>query len=154
VGERADSLPAVTDYTNAINEITALIHEYAFRLDAGDLDGVASLFEHGELGSTRHDGRLRGTAEARTNYDGVIIYDDGTPQTQHQVTNVTVRVDGQSATAKSSFTVLQITKKGFQPIVAGNYLDRFEQVDGVWRFTERVFDPRLVGDLSRHMKRT
>jgi hypothetical protein len=154
VGERADSLPAVSDHTNAINEITALIHEYAFRLDAGDLDGVAALFEHGELGSTRHDGRLRGTVEARTNYDGVIIYEDGTPQTQHQITNVTVRVDGSSATAKSSFTVLQITKQGFQPIVAGNYLDRFEQVDGVWRFTERVFDPRLIGDLSRHMRRT
>jgi ketosteroid isomerase-like protein len=144
----------MSDLAQAINDITALIHEYAFRLDAGDLDGVAALFENGELGSTRHDGRLRGTTEARTNFDGVIIYSDGTPQTQHQITNVTVKVDGSKATAKSSFTVLQIGKKGFQPIVAGNYLDRFEQVDGVWRFSERVFDPRLIGDLSRHMKRT
>lgn len=154
MGDHADSVPAVTDLAQSINEITALIHEYAFRLDAGDLDGVAALFEHGELGSTRHDGRLRGTAEARTNYDGVIIYEDGTPQTQHQITNVTIKVDGSSATAKSSFTVLQIGKLGFQPIVAGNYLDRFEQVDGGWRYSERVFDPRLLGDLSRHMQRT
>jgi ketosteroid isomerase-like protein len=138
----------------AVNEITALIHEYAYRLDAGDLDGVAALFEHGELGSTRHDGRLRGTAEARTNYQNVILYDDGTPRTQHQITNVTVEVNGARATARSSFTVLQITKKGLQPIVAGNYLDRFERVDGAWRFAERVFDPRLLGDLSRHMRRT
>ena len=137
-----------------IAEITALIHEYAFRLDAGDLDGVASLFEHAELRSTRHDRRLRGTAEARTNYDGVIIYDDGTPQTQHQITNVTVEVDGGAATARSSFTVLQVTGQGLHPILAGDYLDRFERVDGAWRFTERVFAPRLFGDLSRHMKRT
>ena len=135
-----------------VAEITALIHEYAFRLDAGDLDGVASLFEHAELGSTRHTRRRRGTTEARTNYDGVIIYDDGTPQTQHQITNVTVQVDGSSATARSAFTVLQVTGQGLHPILAGDYLDRFERVDGAWRFAERIFDPRLVGDMSGHMR--
>lgn len=144
----------MSDLAHDVNEITALIHEYAFRLDAGDLDGVAALFEHGELGSTRHEGRLRGSAEARTNYNNVILYADGTPRTQHQITNVTVKIDGTAATARSSFTVLQIVKKGFQPIVAGNYLDRFEQFDGAWRFSERIFDPRLLGDLSRHMRRT
>ena len=138
----------------AVVEITALIHEYAYRLDAGDLDGVASLFEHAELGSTRRAGRVHGRAEARTYYDGVIIYDDGTPQTQHQITNVTVEVDGTTATARSCFTVLQVTGQGLHPILAGDYLDRFERVDGAWRFTERVFDPRLFGDLSHHMKRT
>ncbi len=40
-----------------VDAITALLHEYAFRLDAGDLDGVAALFEHAELGSTQHDRR-------------------------------------------------------------------------------------------------
>ena len=144
----------MTDLAHDVNEITALIHEYAFRLDAGDLDGVAALFEHGELGSTRHDGRLRGSAEARTNYNNVILYADGTPRTQHQITNVTVKVDGDTATARSSFTVLQLIKKRFQPIVAGNYLDRFERADGGWRFSERIFDPRLLGDLSHHMRHT
>jgi ketosteroid isomerase-like protein len=137
-------------------EITALIHEYAARLDAGDLDGVAALFEHAELGSTKHERRLRGAIEARTNYDGVIIYEDGTPQTLHQITNVRVEVNGDGATAgaRSCFTVLQVTGQGLHPILAGEYVDRFERVDGAWRFCERVFDPRLFGDLSRHMKRT
>ena len=154
MGDHADPLPPVTGNPSAIEQITALIHEYAFRLDAGDLDGVAALFEHAELGSTRHERRLRGTAEARTNYDDVIIYEDGTPQTQHQITNVTVRVSGTTATARSSFSVLQVTGQGLHPILAGDYLDRFEQTDGAWRFTERVFDARLFGDLSRHMKPT
>ena len=134
------------------DEITALIYEYAYRLDAGDLDGVAALFEHAELGSTRHDRRQRGTAEARTIYDGVIIHDDGTPRTQHQITNVTVRVDGARASARSCFTVLQVTGQGLHPILAGEYHDRFERVDAEWRFTERIFDPRLFGDMSQHMK--
>lgn len=135
-----------------VDEITALIHEYAFRLDAGDLDGVAALFEHAELGSTRHERRRRGTVQARTTYDGVIIHEDGTPRTLHQITNVTVRVAGAAATARSCFTVLQVTAQGLHPVLAGDYHDRFEQVDGEWRFTERIFDPRLFGDMSAHMQ--
>jgi hypothetical protein len=135
-----------------VDDITLLIHEYAFRLDAGDLDGVAALFEHAELGSTRHDRRLRGAAGARTVYDNVHIFDDGTPQTLHQITNVSIRVDGAHATGRSYFTVLQVTGQGLHPILAGEYHDRFERADGVWRFTERIFDPRLFGDMGRHMK--
>jgi hypothetical protein len=133
--------------------ITALIHEYAFRLDAGDLDGVAALFEHAELGSTRHDHRYRGAAEARAIYDNVVIHDDGTPKTLHQITNVTVRVDGDRASARCCFTVLQVTAQGLHPILAGDYHDGFERADGEWRFTERIFDPRLLGDMSGHMRK-
>ena len=136
-----------------IDAIAALIHEYAFRLDAGDLDGVAALFEHAELGSTRHDRRYRGAGEARTIYDNVIIYDDGTPKTMHQITNVTVQVDGDRATSRCYFTVLAVTGQGLHPILAGEYRDRFARAGGIWHFTERVFDPKLFGDLSHHMKR-
>jgi 3-phenylpropionate/cinnamic acid dioxygenase small subunit len=138
--------------TSDHDQVAALLHEYAFRLDAGDLDGVAALFEHAELGSTQHDRRYRGTQEARTIYDPVIIYDDGTPKTMHQITNVTVEVDGDHATSRCYFTVLAVTGQGLHPILGGEYRDRFERVDGAWRFTERIFHPRLVGDLSGHMR--
>ena len=135
-----------------VSDITALIHEYAFRLDRGDLDGVAALFADAELRSTRHDRVLRGAAEARTLYDPVILHDDGTPRTMHQLTNVTVDVSGPAAAARSYFTVLQVTGQGLHPILAGEYRDRFALVDGRWQFTERIFDPRLFGDLSGHMR--
>jgi len=135
-----------------VEEITALIHEYAFLLDRGDLDAVAALFAAAELRSTRDDRVRRGTTEARALYDPVIIYDDGTPRTAHQLTNVSVQVDGPTARARSYFTVLQVTGLGLHPILAGEYRDRFALVDGRWRFSERVFDPRLFGDLSRHMR--
>jgi len=138
--------PAATD------EITALLHEYAFRLDAGDLDGVSALFDHAELRSTRHDRVLRGAAEARTLFEPVVVHDDGTPQTMHQITNISVTVDGSEARSRCYFTVLQVTRLGLHPILVGEYKDRFELVDGRWRFTERVFDPRLFGDLSEHMR--
>jgi hypothetical protein len=138
---------------NPSEEITALIHEYTYRLDAGDLDGVSALFEHAELRSTRHDRVLRGVAEARTLFEPVIVKGDGTPQTMHQITNVTVAVDGENATARCYFTVLQVTRLGLHPILVGEYRDRFALVDGKWRFSERVFDPRLFGDMSEHMRR-
>ena len=135
-----------------VGAITALIHEYAFLLDRGDLDGVAALFAHAELRSTRHDRVRRGVAEARTLYDPVILYDDGTPRTMHQLTNVAVTVERPAARARTYFTVLQVTSLGLHPILAGEYRDRFAFVDGQWQFTERIFDPRLFGDLSGHMR--
>ena len=46
----------------SVDEITALINEYAYRLDAGDFDGVAALFAGAELRSTQHDRVRRGAA--------------------------------------------------------------------------------------------
>ena len=135
-----------------VDAITSLIHEYAFRLDRGDLDGVAALFARAELRSTRSDDVRRGASEARNLYDPVIIYDDGTPRTIHQLTNVTIEVDVPTARARTYFTVLQVAALGLHPILSGEYRDRFSLVDGRWEFTERVFDPRLFGDLSRHMR--
>jgi hypothetical protein len=140
----------MSDDTEAIR---ALVHEYTYRLDAGDIDGVAALFEHAELRSTRHDRVLRGIDGAHTLLENVIMRDDGTPQTMHQLTNVTITVDGDTATARSYFTVLQVTAPGLHPILAGEYRDRFTRVDGAWRFAERCFDPKLFGDMSRHMAR-
>ena len=51
-------------------------------------------------------------------------------------------------------TVVVLAGQDRMQTLAGEYHDRFECVDGTWRFTERIFDPRLFGDLSRHMKRT
>jgi hypothetical protein len=98
---------------------------------------------------------MRGAEEARSYYRGVILYDDGTPHTMHCITNVTVTVDasGTTASARSYFTVLQnVGDFPLQPIIAGQYRDRFEQVDGGWRFRERIIHPDLYGDLSRHMR--
>jgi ketosteroid isomerase-like protein len=136
-----------------VTAITGLIHEYAERLDSGDLDGVAALFEHATWRSPGRGESPRGAAQVRRGYDGVILHEDGTPSTKHVISNVTVDVDGGAATARSYFTVLQARPDlPLQPIIAGRYHDRFERVDRRWRFTERVIIPDLVGDLSRHLR--
>jgi ketosteroid isomerase-like protein len=138
--------------------ITTLIHEYAERLDGGDLDGVAALFEHAAWRSPGRDAPLRGAAQVRRGYEGVILYDDGTPATKHVITNVTVDIDAAAGTARagSYFTVLQARPDlPLQPILTGRYHDRFERGDGGrWRFAARTILPDLIGDLSRHLRPT
>ncbi len=144
-------------------QIRALIGAYAERLDAGDLDGVAALFEHGVFRSARGGEPLVGRDAVRCQYEPVILYPDtacpdpvlgSTPRTKHVLGNIEVDVDGSTATARCIFTVLQAVDAGpLQAVLAGRYEDRFEQVDGTWRFTERVVHPDLLGDLSKHMAR-
>jgi hypothetical protein len=48
--------------------------------------------------------------------------------------------------------VLQATDDlPLQPIIAGRYHDRFELVDGQWRYCERVIHSDLRGDMSAHI---
>ncbi len=72
-------------------EITALVHAYARRLDAGDLDGVAALFEHATWRSESTGEVLRGT-EIRAVYERVRLY-DGSPRTKHLITNLSIEVE-------------------------------------------------------------
>lgn len=135
--------------------IRTLIGAYAERLDAGDLDGVAALFEHGVFRSAARGGSVRtGATEVRRMYDSVVLYDDGTPRTKHVLGNVMVDIDevAGSATAACTFTVFQSTPDGsLNPVLAGRYLDTFTRADRVWRYSERVVHPDLLGDLSLHM---
>jgi ketosteroid isomerase-like protein len=137
-----------------VEAIRALIHEYAERIDGGDLDGLAALFADATWGSPGRGEPLRGTDQVRHAYDGVILY-DGIPCTKHVISNVTIEIseDGAAATARSYFTVLQARPDlPLQAIIAGRYHDRFQRIDGRWRFADRQIVPDLIGDLSRHMR--
>ena len=137
-----------------VEAIRALIHEYAERIDNGDLDGVASLFTDGTWSSPGRGTPLRGAEQVRRAYDGVILY-DGIPSTKHVISNVTIEMadDRTTATARSYFTVLQARPDfPLQPVIAGRYHDRFEHVDDAWRFADRQIIPDLIGDLSRHLR--
>ena len=79
-------------------------------------------------------------------------YPDGTLRTKHVITNVIIELDGDRASSRCYCTVIQGTETfPLQPIAAGRYFDRFEKVDGAWRFAERVFVSHLLGDLSAHV---
>jgi 3-phenylpropionate/cinnamic acid dioxygenase small subunit len=139
-------------------QIQNLIYRYADLLDRGDLDGVGALFEHAEVympGDTEpmsKPGQNRMTDMFR-HWNQTYPETGGTLRTRHVTTNVIIEEDGPGfARTQAYFTVLQSTPDfALQPIAGGTYKDRFEKVDGAWRFCERREEMPLVGDLSRHL---
>jgi 3-phenylpropionate/cinnamic acid dioxygenase small subunit len=140
----------------AETQITNLLYRYAECIDAGDLAGAAALFEHASIRiggpdtDTIDAARLLGIWKSL-----IVLHPDGTPRTKHVTTNPIIEIDEDAgaATCRSYYTVLQQTDGvPLQTIVTGRYHDRFERVDGVWRFSYRdltLID--MVGDVSRHL---
>jgi 3-phenylpropionate/cinnamic acid dioxygenase small subunit len=145
--------------SDSATQITNLIYTYAQLLDGGDLDGVARLFEHGRICGVQ-DGPpetvFAGSARVREMYDmATRIYDDGTPKTKHNTTNVQLYIDEAAGTAQSTsyYCVTQATDNlPLQVIVTGHYQDTFHRVDGAWCFDSRTMFVDQVGDVSRHLK--
>lgn len=78
---------------------------------------------------------------------------DGSPRTQHVITNLAVTIDRVAASAASSarVTVLQAVDGDppLQVVLAGRYDDRFAWTDAGWAFVERHLQVTLRGDTSR-----
>ena len=141
--------------SDARGAIENLLYSYANAIDAGDYEGIGSLFEHAVIALEDGTPIASGAAAVTALYATTTRkYDDGTPRTHHVTTNPLVEVaeDGATAVCRSRFTVFQQTDSvALQPIIAGHYTDSFECVDGTWRFTERRMKPTLYGDLSQHL---
>ena len=136
--------------------ITTLMYRYAECIDAADFAGLAALFAHGRIRSSSGPAGSGWSGDevrqfySRTNR----VHEDGTLRTRHLNANAIVDIDEASGTARvrSTYVVLQATKKlPFQPIVGGRYEDRFERVDGAWRWAERLIHVDQVGDVSEHL---
>jgi len=137
-------------------QIQNLLGTYAERIDAGDFAGVAELFAHAVITVERLDTHAAGVQEVEALYEQATrrFPDDGTPHTKHVTTNLIIEVDEEagSATCRSYFSVFQEAPGlPWQPIVQGRYRDRFERVDGRWRFAHRHMITDLVGNLSQHL---
>src|ERR1700731_457041 len=137
-------------------EIANLLYSYAEYMDSGDFAGAAGLFRHARL---RVGGGGDGMVDADTMLSlwrgMVIVCPDGTPRTKHVVTNPIIEVDDAAGTAtcRSYYTVLQHTDDlPLQVIVTGRYDDRFERVNGRWRFSYRDYSLiDATGDVSHHL---
>lgn len=140
----------------AHQEIANLLYRYAELMDRGELDAVAALFAHATYGAGEAAPVRGAAAVGRINRTLVRIYEDGTPKTQHVTTNALIEVDetAGTATARSRFTVFQALEPGgpILPITMGRYHDRFERVEGRWRFADRRIWMDFAGDLSRHLR--
>lgn len=145
--------------SDAAREIENLVYEYAERLDAGDLDGVAALFAHGRIRGVENgppETVFEGAVGVRGMYElATRLYEDGTPKTKHFTSNVRIHVDEAAATARGTayYCVTQATPDlPLQVIVTGRYRDTFHVVEGAWCFDTRIMFVDQVGDTSAHLK--
>lgn len=138
-----------TDYF----EIQALVHSYPRRLDSGDLVGLGELFRHATVHIQGVEQPLVKDPAGITKIfaDFLQLY-DGKPRTRHMMANLIIEPDGPGfAKASCMVTVFQQTDKlPLQPIITGEYHDRFRKLEGGWAFIERHISNDLYGDLSAH----
>jgi hypothetical protein len=135
-----------SDSPSAEHAITRLNFEYARRIDEGDVDGFANLFELGRWNE------LNGSdAVADWLRRWVILY-DGMPRTQHAVQNLWIDVDGDRATGSCTIAVYQMAPgaEGISIITVNDYDDTYRLEGGEWVWTERRIRRRLIGDTSKH----
>jgi hypothetical protein len=129
------------------------MYTYADLQDRADFDGVAALFAHGVF--QRGDGKEFRGQEIAEHRKRVNVVHDGGLGTRHVTSNVTIEVDEEhdTATADSYYMVVQGTASmPLQVIVAGRYHDRFDRVDGEWRFTHRRSFTDLYGRMDEHRR--
>ncbi|NWK96089.1 hypothetical protein DM806_10450 [Sphingobium lactosutens] len=133
--------------------IPNLLYLYAELIDAADFLGAARLFRHG--GVIASGQRIVGEEAIAAMWRGWMRLYDGKPCTRHIMTNpiILLSEDGESATSRSQWTVLQATE-GYplQPVATGRYHDKFRRIERQWCFVERDYaQVDLSGDLSAHL---
>jgi ketosteroid isomerase-like protein len=141
--------------------ITDLIYRYAELIDAGDFEGLGHLLDRAAFGGPSTPTVTGAAAIARLFAITTKRFTDtGTPKTRHLVLNPIVEVDGDAATARSTFCVVQATGAvPLAPIVVGRYHDRFAREGGDslvghcggWHFTSRIAEVEMAGDTSDHL---
>ncbi len=142
---------------NARTAIENLMFSYAERIDAGDFEAIGELFARARILTADGEVQGEGREGVKAIYDrSTQLFEDGTPMTQHVTTNLIFDFadDGRTARVRSRFTVMQqLPDFPLQCIITGYYEDRFAwDAEIGWHFVERRMRPKLLGDLSRHLK--
>ena len=146
-------MPDAIDYF----EIQNLLHRYSDAVDRGAFEEVGEMFRHADV---YFPGDEAPAVKAGTGDFGAHLTrwtrrfpETGTPRTRHLCTNLIIDLDDdRHARTQTYFVVFQGTDTlPLQPIITGGYRDRFEKVDGGWRFVERREFVGETGDLSAHL---
>ena len=120
---------------------------------------MAGLFAHGRICGVENgppETVFEGADGVRKMYAmATRIYEDGTPKTRHNTSNVQLDIDEAAGTARSRsyYCVTQATPDlPLQVIVTGHYKDTFHRLHGVWWFDSRIMFVDQLGDVSQHLK--
>jgi ketosteroid isomerase-like protein len=137
-------MSAVLEAKDAIRELMAT---YAMALDACRFADVAACFAPDGEWTTDY-GAARGPAEIEAFIKGIVPVKGEGPQRKHYITNIIIKVDGETATAVSDYLVVRESENGLMPVMGGTYHDRFMKTPAGWRFSRKELEHHIKGDMA------
>ncbi|WP_331971975.1 nuclear transport factor 2 family protein [Ohtaekwangia sp.] len=136
-------------------EIANLLYKYCEFIDSGDLVSASLLFRHAKLKLITSNELQDYKAMLALLQQAIVIYSNGTPRTKHVLSNPIIHIDEEKGTASSQsyYTVFQATESiPLQVIATGRYFDKFEYIEGHWRFSYRESQSDMLGNISGHIR--
>jgi len=130
-------MPSAIEEKDAIREAMA---EYCFRLDGARYDDMAALFTEDGTWDTAFGTATGRAAIAALARDIRVRAGDNRPRAMHLVTNIVITLDGESAEARSNWTVVQNSPEGPKIGSGGAYADQMAKQGGRWLFRYRKID--------------
>jgi hypothetical protein len=126
------------------NAIRELLATYCFHLDNYRFADMAALFTEDGTWDTAFG---KGTGHAGIVAQAESIGTPGTPRPRrvHLTTNIVIRLNGDTATVESNWSVIQNSATGPKIGSAGAYYDQVAKQNGTWLFRYRKID-RYIAD--------
>jgi uncharacterized protein (TIGR02246 family) len=121
---------------DAIREVMA---RYCFALDDGRFADMAALFTEDGTWHTFF-GKAMGRKAIAEFAAGLRSHRTDNPRAIHQVTNIVITLDGDSAKVRSNWTTVQNAPEGPKIGSGGAYDDEMVKIDGQWFFRYRTID--------------
>jgi uncharacterized protein (TIGR02246 family) len=137
-------MSAVLEAKDAIRELMAA---YAQALDACRFADVAACFAPDGEWTTDY-GAARGPAEIEAFIRGIVPVKGEGPQRKHYITNIIIKVDGDTASAVSDYLIVREAGTGLIPVMGGTYRDKFVKTPAGWRFSRKELEHHIAGDMA------
>jgi 3-phenylpropionate/cinnamic acid dioxygenase small subunit len=134
-------MPTAIEEKDAIREVLA---EYCFRLDDGRFDEMAALFTEGGTWDTAFGKATGRPAIAELARSLRLRVTEPLPRAVHLVTNIAIALEGERATVRSNWMVMQNSPEGPRIGSGGVYDDEMVKDGGRWLFRYRKIDRFIV----------
>ena len=134
-------MPSVVEEKDAIREVLA---EYCFRLDDGRFDEMAALFTEDGTWDTAFGKATGRQAIAELARSLRVRVAEPRPRAVHLVTNIVIVLDGERATVRSNWMVMQNSPGGPRIGSGGAYHDEMVKEGGRWLLRYRKIDRFIV----------
>ena len=135
-------MPTAVEDKEAIREVLA---EYCFRLDDGRFAEMAALFTEDGTWDTAFGKATGRAAIAELASSLRQRSEQPRPRAVHLVTNIAITLDGERASVRSNWMVMQNSPQGPKIGSGGAYADEIVQQGGRWLFRYRKIDRFIAG---------